>query len=59
MPIKQIIPIEIIEKRIYLIRGEKVMLSTDLADLYGVKPKALSQAVKRNMDRFPAELKSQ
>ena len=49
---KQIIPIEVIEKRIYLLRGEKVMLSTDL---YGVEPRALVQAVKRNSERFPED----
>jgi len=43
----------LIEKRILLIRGQKVMLSGDLADLYGVQPKVLMQAVKRNLGRFP------
>jgi hypothetical protein len=43
----------LIEKRIYLIRGQKVMLSQDLADLYEVEPKVLIQAVKRNIERFP------
>lgn len=47
------IPLENIEKRIYFIRGHKVMLSTDLARLYGVRPMVLIQAVKRNADRFP------
>lgn len=42
-----------IESRIYLIRGQKVMLSTDLAELYEVEPRVLVQAVKRNIDRFP------
>ena len=50
-----IIPTEVIEKKIYLIRGQKVMLSTDIAELYGVQPKALVQAVKRNSDRFPQD----
>jgi hypothetical protein len=50
---RAIIPEEAIEGRIYLLRGEKVMLSTDLADLYQVAPRALVQAVKRNLDRFP------
>jgi hypothetical protein len=44
-----------LEKRIYLLRGEKVMLSTDLARLYQVAPKVLVQAVKRNSDRFPED----
>ena len=46
---------EQIEGRIYLLRGEKVMLSTDLAELYGVEPRILVQAVKRNGDRFPKD----
>ena len=50
-----LIPIERIEKSIYLIRGEKVMLDRDLASLYGVETKALKQAVKRNRDRFPKD----
>ncbi len=44
---------ELIERRIYLIRGQKVMLDTDLADLYQVPTKAFNQAVKRNRERFP------
>ena len=47
------IPVERIEKAIYLIRGEKVMLDRDLAELYGVSTKNLNKAVKRNLDRFP------
>lgn len=50
-----IVPTERIEKRIYLFRGKKVMLSTDLADLYGVEVRALVQAVKRNIERFPED----
>ena len=50
-----IIPTEKIEHRIYLIRGHKVMLSVDLAMLYGVEPRALVQAVKRNKERFPED----
>jgi phage regulator Rha-like protein len=48
-----LIPIERIESRIYLIRGQKVMLDRDLAELYGVETKKLNQAVKRNKVRFP------
>jgi hypothetical protein len=48
-----VIPIERIEQRIFLLRGQKVMLSPHLAELYGVGPKVLIQAVKRNLDRFP------
>ena len=51
-----LIPIERIEKRIFFLRGEKVMLSTDLAELYEVEPRVLVQAVKRNRDRFPEDL---
>jgi hypothetical protein len=50
-----LISIEKIEKVIYLIRGEKVMLDRDLAELYQVQTKALNQAVRRNRDRFPAD----
>jgi len=50
-----LIPVERIEKAIYFIRGEKVMLDRDLADLYGVPTKAFNQAVKRHKDRFPPD----
>ncbi|HEV3414135.1 MAG TPA: ORF6N domain-containing protein [Puia sp.] len=46
---------EAIIDKIYLIRGQKVMLDRDLADLYGVETKVLKQAVRRNMDRFPPD----
>ena len=49
------IPLERIENRIYLIRGQKVMLDRDLAELYGVPTKALNQAVRRNAKRFPPD----
>ncbi len=49
------IPTEIIERRIYLVRGQKVMLDSDLAQLYQVPTKTLNQAVRRNFDRFPAD----
>lgn len=52
---KSIIPEERIEKRIYFIRQQKVMLSTDLAALYEVEPRVLIQAVKRNIERFPED----
>jgi hypothetical protein len=48
-----IVPEETIEAKIYLLRGQKVMLDKDLADLYGVKPIRLREQVKRNLDRFP------
>src|SRR5262249_43169166 len=41
--------------KIYLVRGKKVMLDRDLAELYSVPTKALKQAVKRNMERFPED----
>jgi ORF6N domain len=50
-----LISIEKIEKAIYLIRGEKVMLDRDLAQLYGVMTGALNQAVRRNRERFPQD----
>ncbi len=52
---KSIILGERIEKRIYFIRQQKVMLSTDLAALYEVEPRVLVQAVKRNIERFPED----
>jgi len=50
-----IVPLERIQNCIYLVRGLKVMLSNDLAELYGVPVKALIQAVKRNAERFPVD----
>jgi ORF6N domain len=50
-----LIPSEKIEKAIYLIRGEKVMLDRDLALLYEVETKVLNRAVKRNLQRFPSD----
>jgi len=50
-----LISIKKTEKAIYLIRGEKVMLDRDLADLYGVSRAALNQAVRRNRERFPED----
>jgi hypothetical protein len=50
-----LVPVERIEKRILLLRGQKVMLDKDLAELYGVKIKVFNQAVKRNAIRFPSD----
>jgi len=50
-----VIPIERITRAILLIRGQKVMLDADLAELYGVETKALNRAVKRNLRRFPGD----
>src|SRR6266705_4497227 len=57
IPVKQsvLIPVERIEKAIYLIRGEKVMLDRDLAALYEVETRVLKQAVGRNRTRFPPD----
>ena len=46
---------QVIERRIFLIRGQKVMLDSDLAELYGVETRALVQGLKRNLDRFPED----
>jgi L-lactate utilization protein LutC len=51
----QLTPDEAIIRKIYVIRGQKVMLDFDLASLYEVETKALNQAVKRNADRFPED----
>lgn len=50
-----LIPVERVEQRILLIRGEKVLLDSDLADLYGVKTKIINKAVGRNRERFPGD----
>ena len=50
---KSLIPVDRIEKAILFMRGQKVMLDADLAELYGVETRVLVQAVKRNLDRFP------
>jgi len=52
---KLVIPIERVQQVIYLIRGQKVMLDRDLAQLYGVETRSLNQAVRRNAERFPAD----
>ena len=52
---KSIIAIERIEQSILFVRGQKVLLDSDLADLYGVETRSLIQAVKRNIDRFPSD----
>jgi hypothetical protein len=49
------VSLDTIKDRIYIIRGKKVMLDRDLATLYGVSTKALNQAVKRNLSRFPED----
>jgi hypothetical protein len=51
----ELIPLDTIESRILFIRGQKVMLSAHLAELYGVETRALNQAVRRNTKRFPKD----
>ncbi|OGW50695.1 MAG: DNA-binding protein [Nitrospirae bacterium RBG_19FT_COMBO_42_15] len=48
-------PVEMIERKIYLIRGDKVLLDGDLAELYGVEVKHLKRQVRRNLTRFPED----
>ena len=52
---KNLIPVEVIQSKIYLIRGQKVMIDRDIARLYGVETRSLNQAVKRNIERFPSD----
>ena len=52
---KALIPVEMIERKILLIRGEKVMLDADIAELYGVATKRLNEQIRRNSDRFPED----
>jgi hypothetical protein len=52
---KALIPAEVIERKIYLIRGHKVMLDSDLAELYGVTTKRLNEQIRRNLKRFPSD----
>ena len=54
---KTTLPVERITSKIYLIRGQKVMLDRDLAELYAVETKVLKRAVKRNIDRFPDHIR--
>jgi hypothetical protein len=50
-----IVPIERVANKIYAIRDTRVMLDRDLAELYGVETRALKQAVRRNIKRFPED----
>lgn len=52
---KLVIPVEVVISKIYHLRNHKVMLDSDLAELYGVETRVLNQQVKRNADRFPAD----
>ena len=51
----ELVPVESINDRIFLIRSQKVMIDSDLAQLYGVSTKVLNRATKRNLDRFPED----
>ena len=50
---KGLMPTELIQRKIMVIRGKKVMIDRDLAELYGVETRVLKQAVRRNIKRFP------
>jgi len=50
-----IVPMEVVRSRIYLLRGKKLLLDSDLAELYGVETKRLNEQVRRNLSRFPAD----
>ncbi|MCK4307700.1 ORF6N domain-containing protein [candidate division WOR-3 bacterium] len=52
---REVVPIEVIEQKIFMIRRQKVMLDRDLAELYGVETRVLNQAVRRNIGRFPED----
>lgn len=52
---KELILVEMIERKIYLIRGHKVLLDSDLAEMYGVEVKHLKRQVRRNITRFPED----
>ena len=54
-PVKLPVPADLIDRRIYIMRGKKVMLDSDLAELYQVETRALNQAVRRNLERFPED----
>ena len=52
---KNMVPVESLMNKILLIRSRKVMIDSDLAELYGVETKQLKRAVRRNIDRFPED----
>jgi hypothetical protein len=54
-PQQELVPLEAIERRIFVLRGHRVMLDRDLTDLYGVPLKRLNEQVRRNRDRFPED----
>lgn len=54
-PGRTLMPVEVIESRIFVLRGHRVMLDRDLAELFGVETRVVNQAAKRNEDRFPPD----
>ena len=54
-PTKALVPLEAISQRILLLRGVRVLLDSDLAELYGVPTKRFNEQVKRNLGRFPGD----
>jgi len=52
---KDLVPQEVVERKIYMIRGHNVMIDRDLASLYGVPTKRLKEQVRRNIKRFPED----
>jgi hypothetical protein len=55
MVMAELVPYERVENAIFIVRGHRVMLDAELAALYGVSTKALNQAVRRNIERFPSD----
>jgi hypothetical protein len=53
--VDSLVPVKLIGKRIYLIRGHNVIIDRELAELYGVETRVLNQAVRRNIDRFSSD----
>lgn len=54
-PERSLLPAERVESRIFLVRGQKVMIDRDLAEFYGIETRVLNQAVRRNLGRFPED----
>ena len=52
---RAVLPVEVVETRIFVLRGHRVILDRDLAELYDVETRAVNQAAKRNADRLPAD----
>lgn len=55
MTANSLIPMSVVENRIFILRGQRIMIDRDLAELYGIPTKRLNEAVKRNIERFPEE----